>query len=352
MSRINSLKELPALTGAEWLPVENESGSKKIQAETIKNFVGGGGGATVSVGGEEVASVAFTDDPQGQLDGIKQNLGDLTDGSLETTEQDSLVKAINEVNGHAGAVDEKIGDLGDLGTTRKDSVVNAINEVQEETEVALGAIGTPSALETEDKTSLVAAINEVNTKVADADIVSRVIEALGTPVFGTIDADNTITLSGALADGTYTIQYENKNGTKTDIGTITVIQGNGGPQTIPVTFEFGKINSSTGAIETSNQYVYTNEIILDSGKTYTLHIPESVGSPIACKISYYGDGDAYLSTSEALFDDDIVVGSVGDHALPMIEGAKAFRLRVYCSSVAQAGNALSSLQANATITAE
>lgn len=58
----------------------------------------------------------------------------------------------------------------------------------------------------------------------DADqesIVQQVIAALGTPVFGTVDADNNIILTGELADGTYTIKYEDAEGNQTTIGTLT-----------------------------------------------------------------------------------------------------------------------------------
>ena len=51
-------------------------------------------------------------------------------------------------------------------------------------------------------------------------IVQQVISALGTPVFGTIDENNNIILTGELADGTYTFVYEDEDGVPTAIGTI------------------------------------------------------------------------------------------------------------------------------------
>lgn len=51
-------------------------------------------------------------------------------------------------------------------------------------------------------------------------IVQQVITALGTPVFGRVDADNNIILTGELADGTYTIKYEDAEGEQTVIGTL------------------------------------------------------------------------------------------------------------------------------------
>lgn len=51
-------------------------------------------------------------------------------------------------------------------------------------------------------------------------IVQQVIAALGTPVFGRVDADNNIILTGELADGTYNLKYEDADGTVTEIGTL------------------------------------------------------------------------------------------------------------------------------------
>lgn len=59
----------------------------------------------------------------------------------------------------------------------------------------------------------------------DADqesIVQDVIAALGTPVFGRVDAENNIILTGALADGTYTLKYEDAEGKLTEIGVLSM----------------------------------------------------------------------------------------------------------------------------------
>lgn len=58
----------------------------------------------------------------------------------------------------------------------------------------------------------------------DADqeaIVQQVIAALGTPVFGRVDENNNIILTGALAEGSYTVKYEDAEGGVTIIGTLT-----------------------------------------------------------------------------------------------------------------------------------
>lgn len=59
----------------------------------------------------------------------------------------------------------------------------------------------------------------------DADqeiIVQQVIAALGTPVFGTVDENNNIILTGELAEGTYTIKYETGDGEVIDIGAMDI----------------------------------------------------------------------------------------------------------------------------------
>ena len=54
-------------------------------------------------------------------------------------------------------------------------------------------------------------------------IVQQVIAALGTPVFGRVDENKHITLSGHLADGTYTIRFEDSDGFVADVCTINKV---------------------------------------------------------------------------------------------------------------------------------
>ena len=58
------------------------------------------------------------------------------------------------------------------------------------------------------------------TPADQESIVQQVIAALGTPVFGTIDENNHITLSGHLVGGTYTLSFEDEDGFEADVGTI------------------------------------------------------------------------------------------------------------------------------------
>ena len=58
------------------------------------------------------------------------------------------------------------------------------------------------------------------------NIVNSILEALqGLPVFGVVDENNTITVTSQLSGGTYTLMYENEDGTLLKVGTITVESG-------------------------------------------------------------------------------------------------------------------------------
>ena len=66
------------------------------------------------------------------------------------------------------------------------------------------------------------------TDVDKAAIVAEVIDSVKIEmpeahvIYGDVDANNTITLYGELADGTYTFKYENDDGTFTEIGQIVI----------------------------------------------------------------------------------------------------------------------------------
>lgn len=57
------------------------------------------------------------------------------------------------------------------------------------------------------------------TEADQEEIVQQVITALGTPIFGRVDADKNITLTGVLVNGTYKFWFEDENGKVSEIGT-------------------------------------------------------------------------------------------------------------------------------------
>ena len=102
-------------------------------------------------------------------------------------------------------------------------------------------------------------------------------------VVGNLDSDNNIILSGNLADGAYTLRYENEDGTYTEIGTLEV--GNAVPEPTNLFVVGGDgyiINgrcSSGGADRTdTNGNVVSNYIKVSNGDTVYLNKPISTAT--------------------------------------------------------------------------
>jgi hypothetical protein len=96
-------------------------------------------------------------------------------------------------------------------------------------------------------------------------------------VTGVLDASNNILLSGNLANGTYTLKYENADGTYTDIGTLEV--GEAGPAYINLA-EPNTTNTTdttiwcnearlaaTGAVEAKPGYFVSNFVKVSKNQT-------------------------------------------------------------------------------------
>ena len=85
------------------------------------------------------------------------------------------------------------------------------------------------------------------TAADQESIVQQVITALGTPVFGRVDAENNIILTGELADGTYTIKYENTDGSVTEIGTLDTTPASTYTNVLPLAIDkTGAVYNGTG----------------------------------------------------------------------------------------------------------
>ena len=146
------------------------------------------------------ANIKLAPPVETQLLDVKAKEGTLS--SLTTNEKNTLVGAINEVDGNADAANTAIGTLSSLNTTEKNSVVGAINEVDSHTDTNTAYIGTLANLTTTAKTDLVAAINEVDSH-ADANataIVNGIQNAIEvtTPTFSALPV--TFTVQGMTAD--------------------------------------------------------------------------------------------------------------------------------------------------------
>lgn len=95
------------------------------------------------------------------------------------------------------------------------------------------------------------------TDTDKAAIVSDVLTALGgAPVFGYVDGDNTIVVSGNLTSGEYTVKYEMEDGSTIDIGTLTLSADEPDEPDEPVASFTNQIPISTDA--SGNLFVGTN----------------------------------------------------------------------------------------------
>ena len=148
-------------------------------------------------------------------------------------------------------------------------------------------------------------INPDNLRsVIAQDIIAQL---QGLPVFGIVDENNTIKVTSQLSNGTYTVKYENEDGTTTDIGTITV--GNGGsgePDNTTYEVDIDSIgytdsarwSTSSGDIRTgATGYTAINKIPLNraSGKTATITLSgiawtdDGLATQYAYILMYIGD---------------------------------------------------------------
>lgn len=112
------------------------------------------------------------------------------------------------------------------------------------------------------------------TAADQESIVQQVIAALGTPVFGRVDADNNIILTGELADGEYTIKYEDAEGNVTEIGTLSNVPAPTYTNQIPSSkdtdgsiyngtgYAIGKRMSSSGSVSDVSNKNATNPVFL------------------------------------------------------------------------------------------
>lgn len=73
------------------------------------------------------------------------------------------------------------------------------------------------------------------TEADRAAMVAAVIESLGgNPVFGYVDENNNIIVSGNLADGTYSVKYEMEDGSTVGIGQLVLTDGKPVEPDVPV----------------------------------------------------------------------------------------------------------------------
>ena len=170
---------------------------------------------------------------------FQANMGSLD--ALETEDRSSLVAAINEACSSGGSVSEEqvekiladyLQENNITGGRDGEDGVSATHAWNGTVLTVTSASGTSSADlkgEKGEKGDTGAAGADGQTPVRGTDywtqadqesVIRQVIAVLATPVYGTVDEENNIILSGKLTGGTYTLKYEDPEGNVTVIGVL------------------------------------------------------------------------------------------------------------------------------------
>lgn len=154
---------------------------------------------------------------------------------------------------------------------------------------------------------------DYNTPADQEAIVQQVIAALGTPVFGRVEADGTVVLSCEnLPDGTYTFRFEDETGV---VGTCEQTFGEVGPVETMLNLTWTTqttISSSDGTLSASgnDRMSASNEYTLKSGAVYTI---KNVGAWVD---GFYCSTHAYWYNDSGFVGRTHLTASLTDNTMP------------------------------------
>lgn len=268
-----------------------------ITAENVEAWNKGGSGSTGEDGYSPTASVTETDA--------------------------GVVITITDKNGTTTATVTN-GEKGDTGATGADGRgITSITGNADGSWTVTYTDGTTEVISSAAYEALTEQLTQLSAEIADRvldqdTMVAEIIDLLGgTPVFGTVDAENNIILTGALAAGTYTVRYEFEDGTLVDIGTIDH-DGEDAPTYtnlfVPADATLNtRMSGSSGAPKSADGYVMTAVIALPSavttGSSYDdttayIAVPATMWTNSASLFGYTADGlPTYVSA-------DVTAGTV------------------------------------------
>lgn len=159
---------------------------------------------------------------------------------------------------------------------------------------------------------------EINITVKNAvesekgNIVDMLITELqGLPVFGVVDENNIIKITSQLSDGEYVLKYENEDDTYSEIGTITIGNGESGVTTYDVDIasigytDNARWSISSGDIRTgATGYTAINLIPITrpEGKTVTIELSGITWKYASNTAILPYNGENFVSTAAIYFE--------------------------------------------------
>lgn len=180
-----------------------------------------------------------------------------------------------------------------------EEILNEINELPEETADAVRY--TEQVLTDEQKAQArtnIGAASQAELEDELEELTPSIVQAVlaelqGSPVFGVVDAENNITISGNLANGTYTLKYENADGTTTEIGTLVV-----GGSVEPVDSNvFDPATATLNQRWSNSSYAW----VAENGYVVSDYIPVSLSTDASNPTMLHFRGGAFAGNANIVF---------------------------------------------------
>ena len=151
----------------------------------------------------------------------------------------------------------------------------------------------------------------------EEEFAEKLAFLMGYSVFGYVDENNDVILSGNLADGTYTLKYEMADGTYSEIGNLVVGEIVAEPVNLFVIGGDGYIIngrcSSTGADRSdSNGYIVSNYIEVENGDTVYIKYSKDSSDSSGNDAVYFKIESITKDKVQITYKNNSYVASVGE----------------------------------------
>lgn len=266
----------PGADGVSPTVAVSKSGKVTTVSITDKNgtktaTVNDGADGSSGSNGKDGTSVTVKSVSESTADG-GSNVVTFSDGKTVTIKNGS--KGSSGSNGSNGADGVSISSVKQTTTSTADGGSNVVtvtlsNGTTSTFTVKNGSKGSTGATGAAGKTPVKG--TDYWSAADKEEMIQDVISALGgSPIFGVVDVNNNIVLSGNLADGTYTIKYEDTDGKVTEIGTLKQSSVTYTNLFVASTANLNqRMSGSSKAPKSENGYVMTAAIMLPTAFNMT-----------------------------------------------------------------------------------